>query len=151
MKPVLAKSASLLHFGYSGMLVVIGAAGILTARWELETVFRTGLSEWPLDTQATMLNQYRFLKSVELGAGLFCFLYRPAILTGGKASALFLAIVGLGVLARTLSWIVDGRPATLFVVFLILEACVFIVVAMHLRIQHLGIQHPGMSNGNQRP
>jgi hypothetical protein len=146
MNAAVARVASLLQFGYSAMLVVVGAAGILTARWELESVFHTGLSAWPPDIQATMLNQYRFLKSVELGAGMFCFLYRPAILIGGKASALFLAIVGLGVFARTLSWIVDGRPSTLFVAFLILEACVFIAVALHLRIAHQGI-----SNGNQRP
>ena len=140
MKMAIAKIASLLQFGYGAMMVVVGTAGIFTARWELETVFHTGLSDWPQAAQATMLNQYRFLKAVELGAGLFCLLYRPAILTGGKASALFLAIVGLGVFARTLAWIVDGRPATLFVVFLILEACVFIAVALHL----------GMVNGNQR-
>jgi hypothetical protein len=83
------------------MLVAVGAAGILTARWELATVFGIDPSAWSADIQATMLNQYRFLKSLELGAGIFCFVYRPAIMAGGRASAVFLAIVGLGVCART--------------------------------------------------
>jgi hypothetical protein len=136
----IAKLASVLQFGYSAMLVAVGAAGILTARWELATVFGIDPSAWPADIQATMLNQYRFLKSLELGAGIFCFVYRPAILAGGRASAVFLAIVGLGVCARTIAWIVDGRPAPLFVVFLLLEACVFIAITLHLR----------MSDGSQR-
>jgi hypothetical protein len=37
---------------------------------------------------------------------------------------------------RTWSWIVDGRPAALFIAFLALEACVFIAVAVQLRISH---------------
>jgi hypothetical protein len=83
-----------------------------------------------------MLNQYRFLKSVELGAGLFCLAYRSKILAGTRASAVFLAIVGLGVAARGWSWIVDGRPAPLFIAFLVLEACVFAAVALHLSVSH---------------
>lgn len=136
MRRCITEVASLLQLGYSAMLVAIGAAGIFNARWELATVFGIDRSAWPLATQATMLNQHRFLKSVELGAGLFCFAYRSSIMAGGRASAVFLAIVGLGVCARTLSWIVDGRPATAFVIFLVLEACVFIAVALHLRLLH---------------
>jgi hypothetical protein len=73
----IAKLASVLQFGESAMLAVIGAAGILTARWELATAFGIDPSAWSPDIQATMLNQYRFLKSLELGAGIFCFAYRP--------------------------------------------------------------------------
>ena len=134
MRRCITCAASLLQFGYSAMLVVIGAVGIFTAPWELATVFGIDPSAWPLGTQSTMFDQYRFLKSVELGAGLFCFAYRSSIMSGGRAAAVFLAIVGLGVGARTWSWIIDGRPANLFVIFLLLEACVFVVVAMHLRM-----------------
>ena len=136
MKRHLATIASLLQLGYSAMLLAIGAAGIFSARWELTAVFGIDPSAWPLGTQATMLNQYRFLKSVELGAGLFCSAYRSDIMAGSRASAVFLAVVGLGVGARMLSWIVDGRPASLFMIFLALEACVFIAVSLHLRISN---------------
>jgi Domain of unknown function (DUF4345) len=136
MKRPVAMIATIFQLGYSAMLVAIGTAGIFTARWELATVFGIDPSMWPAAAVPTMLNQYRFLKSVELGAGLFCLAYRSKILAGTRASAVFLAIVGLGVAARTWSWIVDGRPAALFIVFLALEACVFAAVALHLRTSH---------------
>jgi Domain of unknown function (DUF4345) len=133
MKRIITRAASILQFAYSAMLAVVGAAGILTARWEFLAVYGIDPSRWSLDTQATMLNQYRFLKSVELGAGAFCLAYRKSIMDGGRAAAVFLTIVALGVAARTLAWIVDGRPSALFVAFLLLEALVFVVVALHLR------------------
>jgi hypothetical protein len=136
MKRQAAIIASILQLGYSAMLVAIGVAGIFGARWELATVFGIDPSAWPPEAEPTMLNQYRFLKSVELGAGLFCFAYRSKILAGTRASAVFLAIVGLGVAARTLSWFIDGRPAAAFIAFLILEACVFAAVTLHLRLSH---------------
>ena len=127
--------ATVLQLGYSAMLVIVGAAGIVSARWEFAAIYGIDPSAWSSDTQATMLNQYRFLKSVELGAGVFCLAYRKAIMDGGLAAKLFLTIVALGVCARSFSWIVDGRPATAFVVFLLLEALVFIAVLLHLRIK----------------
>jgi hypothetical protein len=94
------------------MLVVVGAAGIVSARWEFAAVYGIDPSTWSSDTQATMLNQYRFLKSVELGAGVFCLAYRRAIMDGGRAAAVFLTIVGLGVAARSFAWLSTGvrRP-----------------------------------------
>lgn len=136
MTRVIATAASILQFGYSAMLVAVGATGIVSARWEFMAIFSIDPSAWPLDTQATMLNQYRFLKSIELGAGVFCFAYRRAILNGKRTAAVFLAIVFLGVSARSLAWIVDGRPAAAFIVFLVLEALVFIAVLLHLWLDH---------------
>ncbi len=136
MRHTVAAVASVLQLGYAAMLVVVGSAGIVAARWELATVFGIDPSAWSLTTQATMLNQYRFLKSVELGAGVFCLAYRSSIMAGGRASAVFLALVGFGVAARTLAWILDGRPATAFIIFLVLEAFVFVAVALHLRMSH---------------
>ena len=136
MTRAIALVATVLQFGYAAMLVVVGAAGIVSARWEFAAVYGIDPSTWSSDTQATMLNQYRFLKSVELGAGVFCLAYRRAIMDGGRAAAVFLTIVGLGVAARSFAWHVDGRPATAFIVFLVLEALVFVAVVLHLRIKN---------------
>jgi hypothetical protein len=127
-------AATVLQFGYSAMLVVVGAVGVVSARWEFAAIYGIDPSAWSSDTRATMLNQYGFLKSVELGAGVFCLAYRKAIMEGGLAAKVFLAIVGLGVSARSFAWIVHGRPATAFIAFLLLEALVFVAVVLHLRI-----------------
>jgi hypothetical protein len=133
----ISRAAFVLQLGYSAMLVVIGTAGILSARWELATVFRVDPSSWPQEVQATMLNQYRFLKGLELGGGIFCFAYRADIMAGGRASRVFLAIVAAGITGRALAWVVDGRPAPLFLVFIALEALAFIFVALHLRLANV--------------
>jgi Domain of unknown function (DUF4345) len=136
MTRAITMTATILQFGYAMMLVVVGAAGIVSARWEFAAVYGIDPSAWSLDTQATMLNQYRFLKSVELGAGVFCLAYRKPIMDGGLATTVFLTIVGLGVFARSFAWIIDGRPAAAFIIFLLLETLVFISVVLHLSIKN---------------
>lgn len=118
---------------YGVMLCVVGAAGILSARWELGVVFGLDPGSWPRDVAATFLNQYRFLKAVELGSGVFCLAFLDHIIRGGVAALAFLVLVGLGVGARSIAWIADGRPAMAFIVFLALEAVVFVIVALHLK------------------
>lgn len=135
MRRAITLAAMTLQFGYAAMLVVVGAVGIVSARWEFGAVYGIDSSAWSPDTQATMLNQYRFLKSVELGAGVFCLAYRKSIMNGGLAATVFLTIVALGVCARSFAWIVDGRPATAFIVFLLLEALVFVAVVLQLRMK----------------
>jgi hypothetical protein len=125
--------ATFLVIAYGLMLCGVGAAGILTARWELTQVFGLDVGAWSPSVQATFLNQYRFLKALELGGGFFCIFLRTSILTGGTAGRVFLALVGGGVLARSLAWVVDGRPSSPFVVFLVLEALVLVVTAVYLR------------------
>ncbi len=136
MTSKIASAAALLQLLYGLMLLAVGFVGVWTARQELQTIFGLAPDSWTSDVQATFLNQYRFLKSMEFGAGLFCIVFRPSILQGGTAGAVFLAIVGAGVVARSFAWAVDGRPAALFVVFLVLELVVFITFAWHMRHAH---------------
>ncbi len=136
MKRTIACAASLLQLGYGVWLVIIGASGIVGAPWELATVFGIDPSAWPLAVRPTMLDQYRYLNSLELGAGVFCLVYRSAILAGERAALVFLAFVGMGICARIVSWLADGRPAGAFVIFMVLEIFVFIAVAWNLRMSH---------------
>jgi hypothetical protein len=133
MNSFIARFASVLQFLYSTALVVVGTVGIFTPHWEFPTLFGIDPSGFSHDSQANLLNQYRFLKAVELGAGLFCFANRPSTLDGGRGSLLFLALVSAGIFARTLAWITDGRPSALFVGFLLFEVLLFVVFVLHLR------------------
>ena len=128
-----AATARVLVISYGAMLCVVGAAGILFARWELGRVFSLDVTMWSHDVNATFLNQYRFLKAVEFSSGLFCLAYLKSILTGEKSARIFLALVAAGVAARIIAWIADGQPSALFLIFLALEILVFCVVVIHLR------------------
>ena len=115
--------------GYGLKLCAVGATGIVLARWELANIFALDFGGMSQAEQATLLNQYRFLKGVELGAGLGCLMFLRAILDGGRATRWFLALAAGGILARSIAWIVDGRPHWAFLGFLALEA---LVVALTL-------------------
>jgi hypothetical protein len=119
--------------GYALMLCVVGAVGIVAAPWELRELFGLELAE---DRSATFLNQYRFLKAVELGAGGFSLGFREQVLEGGMPAFAFQLLVAGGVVARTLAWCLDGRPSGIFLVFLALEMMVFVVVGLHLAKRH---------------
>ncbi len=128
-----ARLASLVVIAYAAMLCAVGALGIAAARWELAHVFHFPVDVWPHDVRATFLNQYRFMKAIELGAGVACLVSRRAILAGGHAGWLFLLLVAGGAIARGVAWIADGTPALAFQIFLALEVLVFAATLAHLR------------------
>jgi len=134
------RAATILLIGYTAMLCGVGLAGIFTSRWELTHVFGLDLAAMTPQIRATFLNQYRFLKAVELGAGLFCWFMRKPILDGGTIGKVFLALVGGGVVARTLAWMVDGRPSWPFIAFLVLEALVFATVLRYFQTKAARVQ-----------
>jgi len=103
------------------MLLGVGASGIFIARWELTHIFQLPLSSLSSVAQATILTQYRFLKSAELSYGLFCFHFRSEIFQNGGLRFLFVTMVFLGVGARALSLFIDGTPHWAFLMFAILE------------------------------
>lgn len=111
---------------YGLMLLLVGLAGIGLARWELTHLFAVA-------PDATFLNQYRFLKAVEMGSGVFCLVFCRDIIGNGRSTLPFLVLVAAGVVARSIAWVVDGRPSWPFTVFLVLEAVVLVLVILELR------------------
>lgn len=120
--------ALLFFFGYTGMLLVIGASGILIAPWELTHIFSIPLDALSIEQRASILNQYRFLKSAEFAFGVFCITHRAAIFGGRLGLRVFLCGVFSGVLARLLSLLVDGMPQWAFLAFAALELVTGVLV-----------------------
>jgi len=125
-------------YGYALFLIISGGIlGILVPRWGplsfevyARAVFNNGLHGEPL---VSALNQYRFMKSMEFGFGLFALLFRTEIYTLRKVNRYFLGIMFLGAADRLLSIIVDGRPHPAYVFFVGLETVVGILVWLHTR------------------
>ncbi len=120
--------ARVFFYGYAAMLVGVGASGIIIAGWELPVVFAVDTDAMSAMDEATFLNQYRFLKSMELGFGLFCIVFRRGIFRDTRFYTLFLMILGCGVGARMVSVMVDGVPSWPFLVFIVLEAVTGVLV-----------------------
>ena len=125
--------SNLLFFGWVGALVLLGGLGIFTGKWELETIFRIDLGRMSHEAQDSLLNQYRFLKAVEFGFGVFCVLFRREIYRDLRYNRLFLSVVFLGAAARVLSIAVDGWPHWAFTGVTVLEILTFLVVALYSR------------------
>lgn len=120
--------ARLCFWGYALTLVGIGLTGVLAAQWELPAVFSVNLDAMDPLQRATLLNQYRFLKGIELAFGMFCLAYRREIFSRRRDLRVFLAGLFAGVAARLGSWIVDGTPQTMFLAFMALELLAGVLV-----------------------
>jgi hypothetical protein len=134
----LAVAGNVAFYGYALFLVLAGGlAGILVPRWGplafevyARAVFNGALDGEPL---VSALNQYRFMKSMEFGFGLFALLFRREIYTQRKINRFFLGILFLGAANRALSMLLDGRPHPAYVFFLGLETVVGIIIYLHTR------------------
>jgi len=135
---VLNVAGNAAFYGYALFLVLAGGiAGILVPRWGplsfevyARAVFNNGLQGEPL---ISALNQYRFMKSMEFGFGLFALLFRQEIYTQRKVNRFFLGIIFLGAANRALSIVVDGQPHPAYIFFVGLETVVGLVIYLHTR------------------
>ncbi len=122
-----------LFYVYVGTLILAGAWGIVGARLDQRLLFGLSLHELDRVTAASLLSQYRFLRAVELGFGLFALIYRVEIFTVPAYNRLFLTIMTLGVLTRVFSLAVDGLPRPVFFVFLLTEAAGVVAIYAYSR------------------
>ena len=70
---------AVLFSGWVGALVLLGGAGVFTGEWELRQIFHIDLAGMGPEAKANLLNQYRFLKGIEFGFGVFCVVFRREI------------------------------------------------------------------------
>lgn len=110
-----------LFFGYVVLLIVAGAWGIVGARLDMRWLLLVHLDDLPDRAQANLLSQYRFLRAMELGFGLFALRYWRQIFSVRSYNRIFLAAMGSGVAARLISLGADGWPSVWMYAFLAWE------------------------------
>ncbi|MFL5350250.1 MAG: DUF4345 family protein [Hyalangium sp.] len=120
-------------YGYVGLLIIAGGWGVLGARLDHRLLFGMDPSTLERRTGASLVSQYRFLRAIECGFGLFALLWRHEIFTERPFNRLFLATMTLGVVARVVSLLVEGRPRPIFYFFLGSEAIGAILIFAYTR------------------
>jgi uncharacterized protein DUF4345 len=110
-----------LFFGYVALLIVAGAWGIAGARLDMPWLLRVHLGDLPDRAQANLLSQYRFLRAMELGFGLFALRYWREIFRLRSYNRIFLAVMASGVAARLIGLGADGWPSVWMYAFLAWE------------------------------
>jgi hypothetical protein len=109
-------------YTYIGLILLAGFWGAFGyARLDHMWLFDLDPNTLPEESRINMLSQYRFLRALELGYGLFAILFTKEIFTQKKFNTLFLLIMFSGVLARIVSILAEGSPSLLFYFFLFYE------------------------------
>jgi hypothetical protein len=120
-------------YGYVGLLIVAGGWGVLGAKLDHRLLFGLDPGSMERRTGASLISQYRFLRAIECGFGLFALLWRHEIFTERSFNRLFLATMTLGVVARVVSLLLEGRPRPIFYFFLGSEAIGAILIFAYTR------------------
>ena len=126
-------AAYLLFYAYVLLLVGAGLFGALLAPADFDLV--VGLDPQQIDDQAraNLFSQYRFLRAIEFAAGVILLAFRNEVFTTRRFNRLFLLLVTAGILARLLSWAVEGTPSPFFIFLIFSELAVLIVLYLYPR------------------
>jgi hypothetical protein len=129
-------TAYFFFYGYIGLVLLAGFWGAYVgADFDHRLLFNLDTSILDSDTRTNLLSQYRFLRAMEFGYGLFAILFTKEIFSIKKFNRLYLAIMFAGVIARIVSIVDDGSPSALFYFFLIFEFIGVVVIYLYYQMK----------------
>jgi len=114
----LRRASLVFFFVYVASLIVAGAWGMVGARVDMWVLLRFHINDVPDRTAADLLSQYRFLRAIEAGFGVFALTHWRRIYSVRSYNRLFLSVMAAGVAARLLSLGLDGGPSWWMYLFL---------------------------------
>jgi hypothetical protein len=123
----------LLFYGYVLLLVVAGLWGAVFAVRDVRLLSGFDPGRLPVEQSAALLSQYRFLRAIELGFGIFALVYRKQVFEVRAVNLAFLTVMGLGIAARVLGFVLDGSPSALMVFFAAYEAVAIVSIFLATR------------------
>ena len=127
-------------YTYIGLVILAGFWGaFINPYYEFNLLFSFDPHTLNDQVRINLLSQYRFLRALELGFGLFAILYVNKIFKEKSFNILFIFIMGSGILARIVSWLVDGTPNTLTQFFMFYELLGWVIISIYthkIRIQN---------------
>jgi uncharacterized membrane protein len=127
-------AAYFFFYCYIGLVLIAGFWGaFLGTDFDHQMLFNLDTGTLAEYTRTNMLSQYRFLRAMEFGYGLFAITFRKEIFSIPKYNRLYLAIMLAGVLARVVSLVDEGSPSLLFYFFLVFEFIGVIVIYLYFK------------------
>jgi Domain of unknown function (DUF4345) len=126
-------ASTILFYGYVALLILAGAWGVIFGRLDQSLLLSLDLHRLPPRVHADVMSQYRFLRAIELGFGLFAFLHRNDIFRLPAFNRLFLFTMAAGVVARVIGTVVDGSPSLAMYLFGGLELVGLVAIYAYTR------------------
>jgi hypothetical protein len=119
-------------YTYIGLVVIAGAWGaFINPVRDFSTLFDFKINDLNDFQKINILSQYRFLRAIELGFGVFSLTFFKEIFSEIKFNQVFLSIMALGILARVASWFWDGNPGLLTKFFMFYEAIAWVMIFIY--------------------
>lgn len=119
-------------YTYIGLVLLAGFWGaFINPYFDFKLLFQLDPNTLDDHARINLLSQYRFLRALELGFGMFSIMYVKKIFSEKTFNTLFLVIMGSGILARLVSWIADGTPNAYSMLFMFYELAGLIVIFFH--------------------
>lgn len=112
---LLSVAALVLFYAYVLTLIAAGVWGVFGARLDFPDFMRQEVSDLDADAVNSMLSQYRFLRAIEAGFGVFALRFRREIFTDPTFNRLFLGWMGFGILARLVGLGLEGWPQVVMI------------------------------------
>jgi len=121
-------------YTYIGLIILAGFWGaFIDPVYDFKLLFHADIHTLPDSFRINLLCQYRFLRAIELGFGLFSVSFGKEIFSVVKYNRLFLIAMSCGILARTFSLFIDGHPLPLAYFFLFYELTGLIFIFFYTR------------------
>ena len=124
-------------YTYTGLVLIAGFWGaFIYPKVDFQFLLRLDIDTLSEDTRNTLLSQYRFLRAIEFGFGLWALYFTKRIFTENVFNRLFLYIMLGGIVARIIGIVVEGVPSYAMLAFMIYEliAIIFIFIYTKMRI-----------------
>ena len=124
------------YYVYIGTVIIAGFWGaFINPYFDHRLLFHLNAHDLPDYSRINMLSQYRFLRAIELGFGIFAVVFVRDIFSDKKFNGLFLFIMASGICARVVSVIAEGSPSVLMYSFLIFELAGVIIIFLYSQKQ----------------
>lgn len=122
------------YYSYVGLVAVAGFWGAFVhPEFDFRLLFKLETETLPDFQRINLLSQYRFLRAIELGFGLFAILFVKSIFSKKPLNRLFIFIMSTGVMARIISIVADGVPSGLMLLFLAWELAGVVIISIYSR------------------
>lgn len=122
------------YYSYIGLVIVAGFWGaFIYPEFDYRLLFNLETNTLTDFQRINLLSQYRFLRAIEMGFGVFAILYVKSIFTEKKFNRLFIFIMSAGVLARIMSIVMDGIPSWMMLFFLAFELVGVVIIIFYSR------------------
>lgn len=121
-------------YTYIGLVAVAGFWGaFINPKYDHSLLFNMDTATLEESVRKNLLSQYRFLRAIEFGFGLFALRFTREIFNERKFNGIFLLIMMSGILARFMGILMDGAPGTMMQFFMYYELVGLIVITIYTR------------------